>query len=124
MKLEDQLVPAHLTTYGLSDDCPENDARHAEWYQERTEQGFDSTEMWNLDGTISRFILPRLKYFRDNIVPGVEKDPVYHEQLNDAIAMFELVGAGENNIYPRSPSWNKYQKGMKAFQDIFLSLWC
>lgn len=48
--------------FSCCDDC--SDDRFEGWKQQRIERGFDDTELWNLDGTILSFIIPRLKAFR------------------------------------------------------------
>ena len=43
----------------------ENDDRQEEWYNQRKENGFDDSETWNLQTTIAKFALPRLKWFKE-----------------------------------------------------------
>lgn len=55
--------------YGIPNVCfslaePDDD-RWEDWEYQRRTRGFDDTELWNLDSTIVKFILPRLKVFRD-----------------------------------------------------------
>jgi hypothetical protein len=40
------------------------DTRHFTWFKQRLELGFDSRELWGLDYTIAKFVLPRLIEFR------------------------------------------------------------
>lgn len=42
-----------------------DDDRQITWALQREEMGFDETEIWSLDITIIKFILPRLEYLRD-----------------------------------------------------------
>lgn len=44
----------------------ETDDRWKEFERQRLARGFDSSELWNLDITIARFIYPRLKAFYEN----------------------------------------------------------
>ena len=41
-----------------------------EWKKQREERGFDDSELWDLDATILRFTLPRLKEFVKQRVMG------------------------------------------------------
>jgi hypothetical protein len=53
--------------YGIPNVCfslvDNEDSRWDEYEQQRLERGFDDSETWNLDATISRFIYPRLLAF-------------------------------------------------------------
>lgn len=42
-----------------------NDDRWEEFRKQRLEHGFDESETWSLDSTISKFIAPRLKMFKE-----------------------------------------------------------
>ena len=42
-----------------------DDERQEHWKKEREELGFDETEVWSLDISVIKFILPRLEYMRD-----------------------------------------------------------
>jgi hypothetical protein len=46
------------------------DKRQKLWKKQRDERGFDDTELWNLDVTMAKFILPRLAAFH-------KQSPVY-----------------------------------------------
>lgn len=51
------------TNYSLSKTISKKDKRQKLWRKQRDERGFDDTELWNLDVTMAKFILPRLKEF-------------------------------------------------------------
>ena len=56
--------------YGIPNVCfsliDETDGRWGEYTKQRLERGFDDSETWSLDGTISKFIYPRLKVFLED----------------------------------------------------------
>ena len=51
--------------HGHANTVKKSDKRQAKWKKQRVKNGFDDTETWNLDTTLARFILPRLKRFRE-----------------------------------------------------------
>ena len=57
--------------YGISNVCfslvDKDDTRWDEYEKQRLKRGFDDSETWNLDATISKFIYPRLKVFIDDV---------------------------------------------------------
>ena len=57
--------------YGIPNVCfslvDKDDTRWDEYEKQRLKRGFDDSETWNLDATISKFIYPRLKAFIDDV---------------------------------------------------------
>lgn len=132
--LKDQALPAHLVTYGLTDQLNPDDSRQSEFQIQRAERGFDDTELWNLDITFAKFIIPRLKAFNkiNNSCPAklcYDKDfnkglEDWHAIINSMIHAFELVA--DNDFYdPDEPDGYKtaYKTGMDNFVKYWLSLW-
>ena len=58
--------PYGVENINFSLDLKEDDERKEIFKKQRLERGFDETELWNLDTTILKFILPRLKAFKEN----------------------------------------------------------
>jgi len=56
--------------FSIADQLEDSD-KIKKFKEQREERGFDDTEVYNLDSTIARFILPRLKRYKElnNIVP-------------------------------------------------------
>lgn len=104
----------------------------------------------NLDSTIANFILPRLRWFRDNFVGAPMKDdgegspvlddrgmPValtedeYREELDAMIRSFEIVAegyyVGSDRIFESNEEigefMDTYEEGMRLFARRFSSLW-
>ena len=70
----------------------EPDPREPEWKRQREERGFDDRELWSLDVTLAKFLVPRLKAFR-------EVAPHSDEMLADIDTMirgFSMVGDVED----------------------------
>lgn len=63
---------AEANYHGFAHDLPDTDNRLKKFRKQREKYGFDNSELWNLNTTIAKFILPRLKAFRKDIygIPG------------------------------------------------------
>ena len=87
-----------------------DDERWSKWKQQRMERGFDDTELWNLDVTMARFILPRLKVYKESTftVPGT--------------IIYEV--GGEGAMMNNDPELNDKaeKKWMEILDDIIWSL--
>jgi len=46
--------------YSISKDVDADMPTRIKWSKQREKRGFDDTELWNLDVTISKFLVPRL----------------------------------------------------------------
>lgn len=92
--------------------------------------GFNPAEAWNLDETISRFILPRLTYYKD-IHTGYPQDCSYEqfeEYLDKMIYSFLYIAQGKHydlslDINERKQQLQKVQEGLNLFSKYFMSLW-
>lgn len=99
-----------------------------EWKQQRMTRGFDDTELWNLDATIIRFILPRLKAFAAEPTAGypcrLEQDypdcKDYNELWWNEIIPTMIKGLEE---YLDDFSFDDETEGMKLFFKYFTALW-
>ena len=101
--------------YGCSHKVPKSDGRHKRWAKQRRTRGFDDTELWNLDSTLVKFLLPRLKAFKagtggkvhsgsltdeewakilDQMIKGFERhlaDDCMHEDMDVVQKAFDLL---------------------------------
>lgn len=97
-KRETQIEPRD--PYGIKNVCfsmiDETDSRWETYTKQRLERGFDSSELWNLDATIAKFIYPRLKVFAEN-ADGCHPSDVTQEEWNDILKRmvngFELLSS-------------------------------
>lgn len=108
-----------LNYFGFAFDEEISEKRRNELQKELQENGFDSSELWNLDFTIAKFVLPRLKAY-------IEADPVVginHAGLGDTLyALQVIIDKCEKGIM----DWDveRYKNGMKVFAEEFHGLWC
>lgn len=76
--------------------------RRLRWFIQRRRRGFDDRELWGLDFTIAKFILPRLKAFNDfnkmSISPCFFDDP---EECEHDDADWELARKNQKNAYDK-----------------------
>ena len=101
-----------------------NDSRWDKFKKERLDLGFDESETWSLDSTISNFIYPRLKYFyeycmndddkKNNI--GLAKD------VNESSEVFDFLNKNNHGLISTEKQLEVNNR-LKKFADIFLSLW-
>lgn len=100
------------------------------WWQRRT-RGWDDSELWNLDLSLARLILPRLRAFRANAhgCPGsycVEgpDDPNAFDNwcrdLDKMIAAFEFVLSDK---YWMAESMQVRDEGLALFAKYYGALW-
>ena len=87
--------------------------------------GWDPSETWNLDMTVSAFILPRLKYFRKNLngYPGADgwTSERWEKKLDKMIVAFKMKL--DDDMDYKEKDWKKIRKGLKLFAKHFNNLW-
>ena len=95
------------------------------WFQRRT-RGWSDNDTWSLDHTLSKFILPRLKRFRDvqNGYPGgdVKSEEEWLEILDKMILGMELSARGQWDCTDKEEH-KKALEGMKLFGEYYFDLW-
>lgn len=91
--------------------------------KQRIDRGFDDSETWCLDTVIARFVLPRLKRFKEiNIAYPVGSTPEKWDlELDEMIETFETLVKEEwpetsEEITERS---NKIEQGLQLFASRF-----
>jgi hypothetical protein len=103
--------------------------RKIKFFYQRWTRGWDDSDLWSLDCTISEFIIPRLKLFRDTLsgYPGEMTMEEWEETIDDMIFAFEYVVDEKNRWEPMSEEYmrkfHRYERGMRAFSDNFMALW-
>lgn len=109
-----------MTDYGLSENLPKDDKRQKKWKKQRKERGFDDTELWALDSSITKFILPRLKAFKESKAsyPGHLTEKKWDKILDNMIEGFE-----EHSKYEAGCDYDKIKIGLKLLAKWYLSLW-
>lgn len=88
---------------------------YEEWKKQRLERGFDNTELWNLYITILKFILPRLKAFKECTggYPPNFTPETWEECLQKMIDSIESI------LYGDEPNY----EGFELFNKYFFNLW-
>lgn len=105
-----------------------DDSRQALWAEQRRDRGFDDTELWGLDDTFARFILPRLKALRQQkLTPPIRMElPVWYSMLDKMIRAFELLLPEGGGAWDRGSLNDKergqVQEGLDHFRQFYFSL--
>lgn len=103
---------------------------------QRLRWGFSDDELWNLDRTIAKFILPRIKRFKkfrngypDELLNGdwnEEREKIAVEQwdkiLDNMIECFEII-VSDDFFCPSVEQELKIKEGLKLFSKYFMHLW-
>lgn len=104
--------------------------------------GFPLSDLWSLDYTLSKWIVPRLKYFRNNIQgTPIKKDGKWTEEgpeyvtieewqkiLDEMIFAFEFtIKDVSGDFYYDDKQWGldnqRRKRGLKLFAEYFNDLW-
>jgi len=120
--------------YGLSSELPEDDERQEIFRKQREERGFDDTELWGLDCVIAKFILPRLKEFKNQTGGGFPSDlgvegdengdkglDVWLNVIQEMIDAFELIA--KDHVVTDKKEKEIINKGLDQFRKYYFSLW-
>jgi hypothetical protein len=108
-----------------------NDSRRHIWYRQRKKQGFDDRDLWSLDHTIAKFVLPRLIRFKDGVCghPGNLTMEQWTKILDQMIYSMQAV------VDDWSGKWDEWEKegiqiherkinkGITLFGKYFRHLW-
>lgn len=122
-----------------------DDMRAKEYQKQRIERGFDNSELWSLDVTIAKFILPRLKAFRECHCgyPGNLTDEKWNEILDKMIVAFDIYLNDDDLVNSEDYIRKRYERdtikgrtlekclqlhldfeeGIKYFHKYWMSLW-
>ena len=97
-----------------------SDDRWDEFKEQRLERGFDNSETWSLDRTISRFIEPRLRVFKELHIgyPSSMTEEEWNEILDKMLRAFELIN--KDDTYEHG---EEVKEGLDLFREYFFSLW-
>lgn len=104
-----------------------DDERWEEYKKQREERGFDASELWSLDMTVARFIIPRLEAFIDDTEgypPDMSPDEWY-KILHDMLSAFQLL-ADDNLPFGKEEADKREEtirKGLDLFVEYFQHLW-
>lgn len=103
------------------------DKREKKYIKQRMNRGFDDSEAWNLDSTIARFIIPRLKVLKINThgYPSNLTEKTWDEILDKILLAFELDLADkcDSDVSKMTENDAKIQEGLDLFAKYFRHLW-
>ena len=132
-KIKNKIDPKSL---GLDNICfsilSKGDSRGKQFKKQRIDRGFDESETWCLFGTIAKFIIPRLEEFikiYSRFCEGDPKDKIvisnkeFLKSCNDMSVAFKLIVRDRCSTDFTSKEIKLVNKGLRAFQKNFFSLW-
>jgi hypothetical protein len=96
---------------------------------QRIFRGFSDKETWNLDKTISMFILPRLRRFKKlkNGYPCGMTEERWDHLLGKMIVAFEILNDSdfsyEDDLDLRVERTRKVKEGLDLFSKYYMDLW-
>lgn len=107
--------------------------RRFKFLRQRLARGFSDRELWNLDHTMAKFILPRLKAFKNyrGTYPPDLTPEEWNEKLDEMIWAFDAI-LHEEETMPVIDGGEKVKimaylkrrdKGLKLFGKYLMDLW-
>lgn len=98
------------------------------WLQRRVRK-FSDDELWSLDVTIAKFILPRLRRFKqkNDSHPSTLSEKEWNKKLDEMIYSFSYYARGEQRQYENTEESKSEQKqaihGLRMFAQWYGHLW-
>ena len=123
-KICEDLKQPKSNYFGCFAELPHTDERLEDFVKDRETEGFDESETWNLSTTIAKFVLPRLKCFREchfDHPYGITFDE-WNEILDKMIYAMNYA-ANEHNTTEENIAFSKVKEGLELFGKYFLHLW-
>lgn len=104
------------------------DSRKYEWSKQRKKLGFDDRELWSLDHTIAKFVLPRLIRFREVECgyPGNLTEKKWDKILDQMIYSMKAVcdeWKGKISLIDAQVEEKRINRGLCLFGKYFRGLW-
>jgi hypothetical protein len=92
------------------------------WWQRRT-RGFGDDELWNLDSTIARFVLPRFRAFRRDKSEWHVTDAQYEADLTEIEWALEKMASHDwpNDLEPADH--DRCERALALFGKHLWSFW-
>ncbi len=122
-------VKVQLEEIDSSNTSPRLKDRKKKFHKQFKEQGWTDMDTWSLDSAIARFILPRLKRFKEltiGVPNGFNDIAEWYAVLDQMILAFELMLAIDkpNYDFKNSKKDNvKIKRGLNLFVKYYLALW-
>lgn len=109
--------------HGLVNELGEDGKKVSKYIKQYEKQGWDDTETWNLYFGIAKYVLPRLKRFREIPLghPICMTAKEWDEILGKMIWSFEAI-VKDDTLTPEE-DYKKMQEGLDLFAKWFRNLW-
>ena len=100
-------------------------AREERFVQQRKERGWDDSETWSLDFSFAKWIVPRLKRFKElTFCYPVDLTPEqWDNMLDHMIEGFQIIIDEDGGQWLKDEKQHKVQCALKLFHDRFFDLW-
>jgi hypothetical protein len=107
---------------------PDEPEKLEKYKKQRDERGFDDTETWHLDKSLTLFLIPRLKRFIElnNGFPSGQTEESFNEKLNFILKSFEEYYYNENDEVSLELEKERLSNAKKAaalLGEIWFDLW-
>ena len=107
---------------------PDEPEKLERYKKQRDERGFDDTETWHLDKSLTLFLIPRLKRFIElnNGFPAGQTEESFNEKLNFILKSFEEYYYNENDEVSLELEKERLSNAKKAaalLGEIWFDLW-
>jgi hypothetical protein len=119
-------MESKIDTYGIENVnfsmIEKDDDRWELFKQQRLERGFDDSELWNLEFTIAKFILPRLIAFRQDLIshPCGMTSKEWEAVLDTMIYSFDAIVKDDKELHD---NFEKVKVGLDNFINYYFDLW-
>ena len=91
---------------------------------QRIIRGWDDSDTWSLDIPIARFVLPRLRRFKElnNGYPPLLTEKTWDETIDKMIVAMELVVKNDEDVLTKH-DWEVMAEGLRLFGENMAHLW-
>ena len=99
--------------------------RSAKHFYQKCTRGFSDRDTWNIDVTTAKFVLPRLKKFKE-LTNGHPYEITWEEWveiLDKMIYAFETCSSDDDYCGCDVTDGKKIQEGFELFGKYYVSLW-
>ena len=104
--------------------------RNIKWYlkqkYQKVTRGFSDEELWNLDYHFCKWLVPRLKAFKEKTQgypPNLKTPEEWEEILQKMIDGFEIYTSDFENIEDVKKNTKKTNSALSLFKKYFSYLW-
>jgi len=120
---KDMYSAEYLKTLDGKKDAKTIKAKNKKYQKHLKEHGWDITETWDLSSTISMFILPRLKAFKEDTIsyPSELTYKKWIKILSKIIKAFEIYIEDDYDLNDKKKK--QINTGLDLFRKYFFHLW-